>query len=409
MHLWHLTPDTPRTPLYVSAGETVELRLGTYPIEPGQATWITWQILHPDARQEVGEAQGIWQSNAGHNSYWSARMGPFQDGDQVTYTVLGNSPEGPVPGQTFHFTVGPKLYLALVWHQHQPLYKNLLARRHRGAYLLPWVRLHAIRDYYVMASRLESYPEVHVTINPTPVLLWQIEDYVLHGASDRALDLTLTPARRLSSAVREELLASFFEANWHTQIFPSPRYRELFAQRQAGEPFALRDLTDLQMWFNLAWFAPEFQDGEVLLPDGQVASVRRFIAQGQGYTVEDLRAMVEEQRKILRNIVSIHRRLQDRGQLEVTTTPFYHPILPLLYDTNLALLDRPGTTYPPRFHRPEDARAQVTQAVAFHQERFGRPPRGMWPAEGAVGQAILPLFIDAGVRWIASDQGVLAR
>jgi alpha-amylase/alpha-mannosidase (GH57 family) len=250
---------------------------------------------------------------------------------------------------------------------------------------------------------------VHLTINLTPVLLQQLEDYTECGATDRALEFTLTPAGRLSTAQREELLATFFEADWHTQIFPWPRYRALFEQRQDGRSFTVQDLADLQMWFNVAWFGPEFQKGPVKFPNGEVASVLSYIAQGSGYSSAQIAQMVQEQLTIMRNVIAIHRRLHDRGQIEISTSPFFHPILPLLVDTDQATIDREGATHPTRFHRPEDATAQVYQAVTFYQERFGHPLAGMWPAEGAVGQSVISLFAEAGMHWIATDRGVLER
>lgn len=409
MVTWHLTPDAPRFPFFVSAGQHVNLQFGTWPIEGGQRTWIDYQVLHQDGTVHTGQVEGTWNFNREANSYWFLNFGPFADGDRVEYRLRGGSPAGPSDGETFSFLVGPKIHLAILWHQHQPLYKDLQAQRPQGSYRFPWVRLHAIRDYYAMAALLEQHPEVHLTINLTPVLLLQLEDYVERGATDRALELTLTPAARLSGAQREDLLATFFEADWHTQIFPWPRYRALFEQRQDGRSFTVQDLTDLQMWFNLAWFGPEFQVGPVTLPNGEEASTLRFIAQGSGYRSDQIAQMVDEQLKIMRNMVAIHRRLQDRGQIEVSTTPFYHPVLPLLADTDRATIDRECATHPTRFHRPEDATAQAHQAVIFYQERFGHLPAGMWPAEGAVGQSVISFFAEAGIHWIATDRGVLER
>ncbi len=409
MVIWHVTPDAPRFPFFVSAGQHVNLQVGTWPIEAGQRIWIDYRVAHADGTKDVGHVEGTWHVNREANSYWFVNFGPFADGDRVEYRFWGSSPAEANDGGTFSFLVGPKIHLAILWHQHQPLYKDLYATRPQGSYRFPWVRLHAIRDYYAMAALLEQHPEVHLTINLTPVLLQQLEDYTERGATDRALEFTRTPAAHLSAAQREELLATFFEADWHTQIFPWPRYRALFEQRQDSRAFTVQDLADLQMWFNLAWFGPEFQEGAVKLPSGEVASVASFVTQGSGYSSDQIAQMVGEQLKIMRNVVAMHRWLQDRGQIEISTTPFYHPILPLLVDTDQATIDRDGATHPRRFHRPEDATAQVQQAVTFYEERFGRPPAGMWPAEGAVGQSVVSLFAEAGMEWIATDRGVLER
>lgn len=409
MVIWHLTSDTPRFPFHVSAGQHVNLQFGTWPIEEGQRMWIDYRVVRHDGTETTGQVEATWNVNREPNSYWVLNVGPFADGDHVEYRLHGSSPSEACEIGPFPFRVGPKIHLAILWHQHQPLYKNLQAKRPQGSYRFPWVRLHAIRDYYAMAGLLEQHPQIHLTINLTPVLLWQIEDYVERGATDRALELTMTPAHRLSTAQREELLGTFYEADWHTQIFPWPRYRALFEQRLNSRSFTVQDLVDLQMWFNLSWFGPEFQEGKVALPDGTTSSVRRFVEKGAGYTARDIEQMITEQLKILRNVVAIHRRLQDRGQIEISATPFYHPILPLLLDTDQATIDRDGATHPRRFHRPEDAKAQVHQAVTFYEERFGHPPAGMWPAEGAVGQCVVSLFAEVGLHWIATDGGVLER
>ncbi len=409
MQLWHLTPDAPRTPHRVSAGAWVTLTIGTWPIEPGQEVWVTTVVEDATAATTASRIAAEWVRNEGTNSYWRAEIGPFADGDRVRYTLNARAPSGVVTSPSALFVVGPKLHLALLWHQHQPLYKDLAATSPVGSYTQPWVRLHAIRDYYSMAALVEEHPGIHLTINLTPVLLWQIEDYVARGATDRALDLTRAPAESLTADERDEILGSFFDADRGNQILPHGRYRELFEQRQAGAPFSAQDLRDLQMWFNLAWFGKEFRDGDVTLTTGEVASVRRSVERQRRFTTADIQAMLAEQYKILRAVVPLHRRLQERGQVEVSTTPFFHPILPLLVDTDRSTIDRPGTSYPPRFAHPDDAAAQVRLAVEHYEHCFGRPPRGMWPAEGAVSQSVVPLFARAGVRWIATDQGVLAR
>ena len=409
MHLWHLSPDAPRSPHRVSPGDWVTLDIGTWPVEPGQSVWVDVAIVHEDGRAESYRVDADWRHNAGSNSYWRAELAPFARGDVVRYQVRGRSPAGGVNGPTATFRTGPKLHLALLWHQHQPLYKDVALPSARGSYLQSAVRRHAIRDYYSMAAMVAEHPGVRLTFNLTPSLLWQLEDYTTNGATDRALELTLIPAEQLSHDERDEILRTFFDAHYDNQIRPHPRYAELLVAARAGGLTAAEDVRDLQMWFNLAWFAKEFRDGEVALVTGDTASVRRFIDRKRGFTTADIQAMVAEQYKIMRAVIPMHRQLQDRGQAEIATSPYFHPILPLLIDTDAALIDRAGATLPARFAYPEDAEAQVTLAIADYQRWFGRAPAGLWPPEGAVSQSMLPMLERAGIRWIATDRRVLAH
>ncbi len=413
----HLQDDAPRRPYRVSPDERVELVVATEPVAPGQWVWVDYRVWEPqpdDATHssepsDEGRVRARWLRNDGDASYWQAFLGPFRAGARIAYTPWATSADGDASAPEASFRVATRLHVALMWHQHQPLYRDPGLPNGPGSYRQPWVRLHGIRDYYSMAALVAEHPDVHVTINLTPVLLLQLNDYLERGATDRALELTLIPAEELTGEHREELLATFFDADWHHQIYPHPRYAQLLEGRRAGRNFAAQDLRDLQMWFNLAWFAPEFREGDIRLATGETAGVRRYVEQARGFDVRDLQAMVAEQYKILRAIVPLHRNLQDRGQIEVATTPYYHPILPLLIDTDQATIDRPGTTHPPRFAHPEDARAQVAQATKEYHRLFGRAPRGMWPAEGAVSQDAAALFAEVGVRWIASDARVLER
>lgn len=408
MQVWHLTPETPRTPYHLNAGERATLRIGTYPIEPDHTVWVDVRVFSSRGERH-DRVDARWLQNESNNRYWEAEIGPFADADRVLYRVHARYLLDEVQAPPAEFIVGPKIHLALLWHMHQPLYRDLSRTDPKGAYLVPWVRLHSLRDYYSMAGLMQEFPEVHLTINLVPSLLWQIEDYVERGATDTALELTLTPAEVLSGDDRETLLSTFFAADWHHQIYPHPRYRALFEQRARSDAFSIQDLRDLQIWSNLAWFGLEFRTDEVRLPDGSTATVKRLVEQGEGFTQADISVMVEEQYKILRNIVPLYRQLQERGQIEISTTPFYHPILPLLVDTNHATLDKEGTVLPERFAWPEDADAQVRLAVDDYTARFGRPPAGMWPAEGAVGQEVISMFVRHGIQWIASDQEVLAK
>ena len=408
MQIWHLTGDAPRTPARPSPGEIVALEIGTWPIEEGQSVTVDVRVERKTGGRDGLRVDARWVENRGQNSRWRVELGPFALGDRVRYAIEGRSRQGVTTGPSSAFRVGPRLYVSLLWHQHQPIYTNLLQSSPRGRHLQPWVRMHALRDYHGMAWLLAERPNVHATINLTPSLLWQLED-LLAGGTDRAQELARKAPETLSSAERSELLARFFDADETHQIGLHPRYRELFAQRGAGLAFSDQDVRDLAAWFSLAWFAPEFRDGEVALVTGERASVQRFVAKGRGFSASDLDAIADEERKVMAAVIPLHRALQDAGQIEIATTPFHHPILPLLVDSDRAIIDRVGTSFPRRFAWPEDAAAHVTRAVEQYKRLFGRRPRGMWPAEGAVSQNVIPLFAAARLKWIATDRGVLAR
>jgi len=409
LHIWHLTADAPRTPHRISPGDPVTLTIGTWPIELGQHVHVHVRVERATLGRDEFTREATWVENRGANSFWRTTLGPFQRGDKVTYTIQCTSSQGLTAGPTATFRVGPKLYLALLWHQHQPVYKDTTLRSPRGSYVQPWVRMHALRDYYGMPAIVAQHPGVHLTFNLTPSLLWQLDDYVSRGATDRTWELSLKHPSRLDPRERDLLLATFFDADHRQQIKIHPRYDELLARKKSGLSLDDREARDLQMWFNLAWCATELRRGEVQLVTGDRASVRDLVDKGRNFDDADFDRLNDEMLKVMRAVVPIHRVLQDEGQIEVATTPFFHPILPLLFDTNRATIDRPGASHPRRFAHPEDAEAQVLRAVDYYREVFKRRPRGMWPAEGAVSQFVVPLFGKSRVKWIATDRGVLAN
>ncbi|MBM3307746.1 MAG: hypothetical protein FJY74_05420 [Candidatus Eisenbacteria bacterium] len=306
-------------------------------------------------------------------------------------------------------SVPDRLCVALLWHQHQPFYRATLDGPPEGAYLLPWVRLHAVRDYYPMAMLLDEFPGMRATINLVPSLVRQLEDYVERGATDLSMELSLTPTRRLTETERGFVVARFFDADRTNEIGPHPRYAELLAKRRAGGRMTDRDITDLRMWFNLACFPPEARSGAMRLEDGTDLSVAEFVAKGRGFDDGEIAVVIEAQLRVMRNVLPLHRRLADAGRVEISVSPFYHPILPLVADSSLANVDAAGSRLPQRFSWPEDAAAQLERAAAFHADRFGSRPRGVWPSEGSVGEHVVPLVAGAGFAWMATDQGVLAR
>jgi alpha-amylase/alpha-mannosidase (GH57 family) len=300
---------------------------------------------------------------------------------------------------------GPKIRLVLLWHMHQPFYKDMLT----GEYRLPWVRLHALKDYYGMVKLTEEFPDVHQNFNLVPSLLTQIQDYVSGEAHDPFLDLVSKPANELTVSERHFALQYLFQANPVNMISRYPRYRDLWerfratADRPEGPEsyFVTRDYADLQVLSQLAWFDEYFLSDPV---------VEALIRKGMDFNRSDQLAIMAKQREILEQVIPVYAEAAKRGTVELSTTPYYHPILPLICDTNAGGESTPGLSLPTRrFRRPDDATLHIRRAMDLHEQTFGNRPAGLWPSEGSVSDEVLSLACKQGVRWTATDEGVLAR
>jgi alpha-amylase/alpha-mannosidase (GH57 family) len=299
----------------------------------------------------------------------------------------------------------PRIRLIFLWHMHQPFYKDLVS----GDYRLPWVRMHALKDYFGMVKMLDEFPDVHQNFNLVPSLITQIQDYVNGTAKDPFYDVAAKPAAELTPRERVFALRYLFQANHTHMISRYPRYRELHQKlRSVGEDpmkaekyFLLQEIADLQVLSQLAWFDEYFMD------DPRVAEL---VKKGRGYNRSDQQAMLAVQRDILASVLPQYASAAQRGTIEISTTPFYHPILPLLCDTNIGRVSTPQLPLPRRqFRHPEDAREQIQRALDFHQKAFGVAPAGMWPSEGSVSNEVIEIASHLGVKWMATDEGVLGR
>jgi alpha-amylase/alpha-mannosidase (GH57 family) len=297
----------------------------------------------------------------------------------------------------------PHTYLVFVWHMHQPFYKDLPT----GEYQLPWTRLHALKDYYGMVKILEEFPRVRQTFNLVPSMIVQIDEYARGEARDAFLRCALKPAEELSKEEQAFALKYFFQANASRMIYRYPRYGELFDTlrladynpERARQSFGPQGMRDLQVLSQLAWFDEEFQEHD--------AQVKALAAKGRNYALEDQALMGRKQQECLAQVMPVYERFARRGQIEVSVTPYYHPILPLLCDSNIASVAHPHVNLPRRFRYPRDARRQIERARSYARERLGFTPDGMWPSEGSVSDEALALAADAGVKWMATDNGVL--
>ena len=294
-----------------------------------------------------------------------------------------------------------------LWHLHQPEYRD----PQTGQPVLPWVRLHATRAYTDMAAALEKWPGAKVVANWAPSLLLQLDAYVSGRSVDRDEEFARRPAESLAPGERAHVLKESFSIDWDLWVRPVARYSELLSRRGTDlrqidllglqESFSAQDLTDLQVHFMLGWMGFAARREEPL--------VAQLLAKGRGFSHDEKLALLEAQKRIAQRIIPRWRALSERGQVEITCSPLYHPILPLLVDSDCARRAMPDATLPPRFAWPQDAREQVLRGLAHTEKTFGSRPVGMWPSEGSVSPEVVQLLESCGVRWCASDQGNLER
>ena len=299
------------------------------------------------------------------------------------------------------------LHVAFLWHMHQPYYVDPI----RGAALMPWVRLHATKGYLDMIWLVDQFPEFRCTFNVTPVLLKQIQQLANDEVRDLWHELAVPAPETLTTAQKASLLEHFFKANVDHMVKPFTGYWTLLQKRglraakinleHVATNFSDQELRDLQVWFNLTWFG---YAAEQLYP--AISELKR---KGRGFTEEDKRTVFEHQHAVLRTVLDRYRTVAARGQIELSTTPFFHPIMPLVYNTEFASRCMPGRNLPPAFAHPEDVRAQLKLARDLHTQIFGAPPNGTWPSEGSVCPELVPILEELGYQWFATDEEILWR
>src|SRR6202171_3614024 len=289
------------------------------------------------------------------------------------------------------------IHVAFVWHMHQPYYKDDLT----STYLLPWVRPRCAKDYYKMPALLDGYPKVRATFNLVPSLLAQIEDYGKEESVDLFLNLSRREATELSTEERDFLLRWMRESPRALRVQQSARYLEL-ASRPVDAQFTMADVRDLQIWFNLAWCDPVWVES-----DPRLAELKR---KERDFSESDKQPLFTAQLDMMAKVIPKYRELADRGQAELTFSPYYHPILPLLSHVDSARIANPQIQLPERhFSHREDAERQISLGQSLFERLVGRKPTGMWPSEVAVGEDVIGLATGANLDWMMSDEEVLAR
>lgn len=303
--------------------------------------------------------------------------------------------------------------LVFLWHMHQPDYRDYAT----GDFVLPWTYLHAIKDYTDMAYHLERHPKVHAVLNFVPILLDQLEDYTDQFATGQLRDplLRLLAHENFGDLSPEQLklaLDSCFRSNHTKMIAPYPAYMrllELFNRLQVDGEVALSYLSgqyvaDLLTWYHLVWCGESVRREHAL--------VARLMSKAEGFSYEDRRQLLDLIGELISDVIPRYKKLAESGQIEISATPHYHPLAPLLIDFASAKDALPDAILPKSPHYPKGrlrVTAHVKLAKQSHRKRFGSEPEGMWPAEGSISSETLEVFAAEGCRWVASGETVLVN
>ncbi len=309
----------------------------------------------------------------------------------------------------------PRLNVVLCWHMHQPQYRDLQS----GIYHLPWTYLHAIKDYTDMAALLEATPQARAVVNFAPILLEQLDDYarqtrnfLAHGAplTDPLLAALVAPNAPAAEEQRLALIKTCLRVNREHLIQPFPAYRAqadlaamVFERPECAIYLSDQYFADIVTWYHLSWLGETVRRADL--------RVHHLVKKGCGYTPEERRSLLEIIAELLGNVIPRYRALAERGQVELSVTPYAHPILPLLLDFKSALESLPDAQLPETRSYPggeERARWHIQRGIEVFRAHFGFAPQGCWPAEGGVSDATLRLLDEYGFRWTASGETVLA-
>ena len=294
-----------------------------------------------------------------------------------------------------------KLSIAFYWHMHQPVYQL----NPKGDYIMPWVRLHALKDYLDMAMWVNKYDKLKLNYNFVPSLLDEIIDYS-NEAHDIHSKLTITPVENLSDEDKIFILNNFFDANYQTMILPNEEYHRLYklVQSEGSDKvniLSTQEYSDLMALFNLSWIDPVFKNSDKRL--------KKLVAKGKNYTLEDRISIIDIQREIIKNIIPTIKKYAEQNKIEITTSPYYHPILPILLDYKTIRKDASYDDELSELKTDLDAKVQTKMALDRIEEIFGTRPKGVWASEQCISGKTLNMLADLGVEWSISDESTLAN
>lgn len=295
-----------------------------------------------------------------------------------------------------------KLSIAFYWHMHQPVYQLSPA----GDYLMPWVRLHAVKDYLDMVEFVGKFKNLKLNFNVVPILLDALIDYGENNLHDIHSRITVKDVNDLTDDDKEFIINNFFDANFHSMILPNEEYNRLYQKFQISKTedinmFSLQEYSDLMALFNLAWFDPSYKN---IYPE-----IKNLIKKKKNYTLEDRIKIIEIQRDIIRKIIPTYKKYLQKGKIEITTSPYYHPILPILLDIKSIKKTSQSDDLPDNLKMSLDAKAQTQMALDRIEEIFGVRPKGIWPSEQCIDSKVMNMLKQLGIDWTISDEGILSE
>ena len=282
---------------------------------------------------------------------------------------------------------------------HQPVYEI------EGTYLMPWARLHAVKDYLDMILVLEKFPNLKLNFDVVPALMDTIVNYI-NGYHDIHSELTVSDTEKLSDEEKSFILNNFFSPKFETMLYKSENYKALYQKRFSKDvcdinDFSAQELSDLMALFNLVWIDP--------VHDDRYPRIKELWKKQYNYTLEDRIEIINIHRQIIKEIIPTYKKYIDEGRIELTTSAYYHSILPILIDLKASTKNTFTTEgLPPTLGMLDDARKQIRMALDKVEEIMGVRPKGFWPPELCLGPKTLNLLAKEGIEWTISDEGILS-
>jgi len=294
-----------------------------------------------------------------------------------------------------------KLNIAFIWHFHQPIYQE----SYNEDFLMPWVRLHSSKDYYDMLWRIEDFKNIKLNFNISPILVDSVERY-LKGIHDVHSRLLVSDIDALNTEDKNFILQHFFDANYANMILKRPYYAALYNKRYSKDnistdAFSAQEYADIMANFTLCWIDKRFVE---IFPN-----LQKLMDKEKDFTLDERREIFNIQLEILKKLPDLYRKHQKQGKIEISTNPFYHPVLPLL-------LDIEEDKYQYRENLPKkselmasDAYEQTKKSLDKFETFFGKRPKGVWLPEQCISKKAVKLLSDLGVKWTVADEGILAN